>query len=89
MEQEFDFNSVPTKIYVDTLHMKVINGIMHVVFQSGQGTSCFLLALPAAKKIGRGVTRLVEEIEKKTGQVFDDRLPDEPMKSPWTSGEGK
>ena len=87
MEKQFDFNSVPNKIYVDTLHLRVINGMMHVVFQSGQETSCYLLALPAAKKIGKGMTKLVEEMEQKTGQTFDDRLPDEPMKSPWTSGQ--
>jgi hypothetical protein len=71
------------------LHLKVINGMLHIVFQSGESTSCHLLTLPAAKKLGRGISRLVEEIEKKTGQVFDDRLPDEPMISPWTSGGEK
>ena len=87
MENKFDFNAVPKKIYVDKLHLGVINGMMHIAFESGQETSCYLLALPAAKKIGKGMSKLVEEIEKKTGQTFDDRLPDEPMKSPWNSGQ--
>lgn len=85
MAQEFDFNSVPSKLFVDTVNIRIINGLLNLAVQSGQTTSCFLLPLPAAKMIAKGITKQIEEIEEKNGIKFDDRLPDEPMLSPWTS----
>ena len=38
-----------------------------------------------AKMIGKAITKQVTEIEQKNNIKFDDRLPDEPMLSPWTS----
>src|SRR3989338_4400520 len=87
MEQEFDWGKVPSKIFVDSISIRVINGLMHVAIQSGQTVTCYLLPLPLAKLIGKAITKQVEEIEKKNGIKFDDRLPDEPMLSPWTSGK--
>ena len=85
MSQEFDFNSVPTKIFVDSISIRVINGMLNFVIQSGQSTSCYLLPLPLSKIVGKAITKQVEEIEQKNGIKFDDRLPNEPMLSPWTS----
>ncbi|MES2135219.1 MAG: hypothetical protein V4449_03205 [Patescibacteria group bacterium] len=85
MSQEFDFNSVPSKLFIDTVNVRVINGLLHLALQSGQTTSCFLLPLPAAKMIAKAITKQVEEIEEKNNIKFDDRLPNEPMLSPWTS----
>jgi len=86
MPQEFDFNSVPSKLFVDTVNVRVINGLLHLAVQSGQATSCFLLPLPAAKMIAKAITKQVEEIEEKNNIKFDDRLSNEPVLSPWTSG---
>lgn len=85
MPQEFDFNSVPSKLFVDVVNVRIINGILNISLQSGQTTSCFLMPLPAAKMIAKAITKQVEEIEEKNGITFDDRLPNEPMLSPWTS----
>jgi len=85
MPQEFDFKSVPSKLFVDTVNIRIINGLLHLAVESGKTTSCFLLPLPAAKMIAKGITKQIEEIEEKNGIKFDDRLPDEPMLSPWTS----
>lgn len=88
MPQEFDFNSVPSKLFVDTVNVRVINGLLHLAVESGQATSCFLLPLPAAKMIAKAITQQVEEIEQKNNIKFDDRLPNEPVLSPWTSKSG-
>lgn len=82
---EYDFNAVPSKIFVDTVNLRVINGLLHLAVQSGSSTSCLLFPLPAAKMIAKAITQQVEEIEKKNNIKFDDRLPNEPMLSPWTS----
>ena len=83
--QEFDFNSVPTKTFADSVSIRVINGLMHLALQSGKETTCFVLPLPMAKLLGKGIGLQVKEIEDKNGVKFDDRLPNEPMLSPWTS----
>lgn len=85
--EEFDWRKVPSKIFVDSISIRIINGLMHVAIQSGQSTTCYLLPLPLAKLIGKAITKQVQEIEQKNGIQFNDRLPDEPMLSPWTSGK--
>lgn len=83
--QEFDWNKVPNKIFVDSISIRVINGLMHVAIQSGESTACYLLPLPLAKLIAKAMGKQVQEIEQKNNIQFSDRLPDEPMLSPWTS----
>lgn len=85
-EQQFDFGKGPHKVFVDTIHAKVINGLHHITFQSGKELFSFTLPLPLSKIIGKGLLKQVEEIEHKTGKKIDVRLPDEPMVSPWSSG---
>ena len=85
MEKQFDFNAVPRKVFVDTVHIRIINGMLHLAVQSGQEISCLILPLPLGKLVGRAVTKQIEEIETKNKIRFDDRLPNEPMLSPWTS----
>ncbi|PIR85493.1 hypothetical protein COU15_00150 [Candidatus Kaiserbacteria bacterium CG10_big_fil_rev_8_21_14_0_10_45_20] len=87
MSQEFDFNSVPAKIYVDTAHIRVINGILHLALESGDDVECYTVPLPLAKLIGKAITNQVAEIEEKSGVTFDSRLPNEPVVSPWTSNK--
>ncbi len=82
---EIDFNAVPEKIFVDTVSMRIINGMQHLLFKSGQKTYCFLMPLPGAKFLGKGLLKQIEEIEQKNNIKIDVRLPDEPMLSPWTS----
>lgn len=85
MSEEFDFNSGSPKVFIDTAHLRVINGLMHLALQSGEEAECYVLPLPLAKLIGRAMTTQVTEIEEKNGVHFDDRLPNEPTPSPWSS----
>ncbi|OGG86540.1 hypothetical protein A3H15_01125 [Candidatus Kaiserbacteria bacterium RIFCSPLOWO2_12_FULL_50_28] len=85
MQQEFDFDTVPSKIFVDSVSIRIINGVLHLAIRSGQSVSCYLLPLPLAKIVGKAIGKQVEEIEQKNNITFDDRLPNEPMLSPWTS----
>lgn len=82
--KEFDFNSVSSKTFVDTVNIRIINGLLYLAIQSGKDSPCFLMPLPLAKLVGKGITKQVEEIELKNNVKFDDRLPDEPMLSPLT-----
>ena len=82
MEQPFDFDQGPEKIFVDKAHIRIINGLLNVTMQSGTELSTYILPLPLAKQISRAVSMQIEEIEQKTGMKFDGRLPNEPMLSP-------
>lgn len=81
-EQPFDFDSGPTKTFVDKAHLRIINGLLNITMQSGQKMYTYLLPLPLAKQISRAVQLQIEEIEKKNGVVIEGRLPNEPMLSP-------
>ncbi|HET8581516.1 MAG TPA: hypothetical protein VFL98_03580 [Candidatus Paceibacterota bacterium] len=81
---EFDFNAVPEKVFVDTVHLRVINGLLHVVLRSGDAMDCYLLPLPLAKLMGKGIMAQVEEIEKKHNISFDEQIPEGAQISPWT-----
>ena len=76
---------VPKKIFADSVSVRVINGMQHIAFQSGEGVYCFLLPVAGAKFLRKALVKQVEEIEQKNGIKIDVRLPDEPMLSPWTS----
>jgi len=82
MEQPFDFDSGPQKVFVDKSHIRVINGLLNLTMQSGTKLLTFIVPLPLAKQIARAVSMQIEEIEQKTGMKFDGRLPNEPMLSP-------
>lgn len=86
MAEGFDFNSGPEKVFVDTAHMRIVNGLLHVCFESGSSRRTMLLPLPLAKQISRAIGQQIEEIEQKTGSTIEGRLPNEPMISP-LSGE--
>ncbi|MEN9561690.1 MAG: hypothetical protein RIQ56_963, partial [Candidatus Parcubacteria bacterium] len=82
MEQPFDFDSGPEKVFVDKSHIRIINGLLHITMQSGTELYTFLMPLPLAKQISRAMAMQIEEVEKKTGMTFEGRLPNEPMLSP-------
>jgi hypothetical protein len=85
MEQPFDFDTGPQKMFVDKAHLRIINGLLNITMQSGQKLSTYILPLPLAKQISRAVQLQIEEIEKKNGVVIEGRLPNEPMLSPLNS----
>lgn len=85
--QEFNFATGSAKTFIETAHLRIINGVMHIALQSGDDIKLFVLPLPLAKLVGKAITTQVAEIEQKTGVSFDDRLPTEPMPSPWSSDE--
>lgn len=81
-KKDFDFDQGPAKLLISTVHLKIINGLLHLNLTSGKHSSTFLLPLNVAKQIAKAMRQQVEEIEKKQGIKFDDRLPNEPMLSP-------
>lgn len=85
MHPEFDFNSTGPKVFIDTAHLRIINGLMYLALQSGEDAECYVLPLPLAKLVGKAITTQVAEIEEKNGVTFNDRLPNEPTPSPWSS----
>ncbi len=87
--QEPDFDAVPEKVFVDTFSIRIIDGMSYILLKSGKSTACFLMPLPAAKFLGKGLLKQVEEIEQKHSVKFDVRLPGEPLLSPWTTNPDK
>lgn len=82
MEPQFDFSKEGDKIFIEGFHARIINGLLHIVFTSGETKHAFTLPLDLTKKLSRGLAAQVEEIEKKNNIVIDGRLPNEPMVSP-------
>ena len=82
MDQPFDFDSGPHKVFVDKAHLRIINGLLNLTMQSGQKLYTYVLPLPLAKQISRAIGLQIEEIEKKNNIQFEGRLPNEPMLSP-------
>lgn len=85
MTQDFDWSAVPEKLFADSVSIRAIDGLMHVAVGSGKSQHCFVVPLPAAKMIAKAMTKQVEEIERANNVVFNDRLPDEPMISPFSA----
>ncbi|TSC85848.1 MAG: hypothetical protein G01um10148_756 [Parcubacteria group bacterium Gr01-1014_8] len=81
---QYNFDAVPEKKYVDTVHLRIIHGLLNLVVQSGATTTAYVLQLPLAKKVAKATLQQVEEIETKNNVKFDDRLPHEPMPTPFT-----
>ncbi|HWO07430.1 MAG TPA: hypothetical protein VNM40_02495 [Candidatus Paceibacterota bacterium] len=82
MEQDFNFNMGPQKVFVDGFHARIINGLLHIHLTSAEEEYAFVLPLDVTKKLSRGLAKQIEEIEKKNNIIIDGRLQDEPMKSP-------
>ena len=87
-DKPFDFDAGPEKIFVDKAHMRILNGMLNMTMQSGTALHTYILPLPLSKQISRAIALQVEEIEKKSGMVFEGRLPNEPMLSPINPNEG-
>lgn len=87
-DKPFDFDAGPKKVFVDKAHMRILNGLLNLTVQSGTQLYTYILPLPLAKQISRAIALQVEEIEKKSGVVFEGRLPNEPMLSPINPNEG-
>lgn len=82
MDTQFDFSKGGNKIFIEGFHARIINGLLHIVFTSGDAQHAFTLPLDLTKKLSRGLAAQVEEIETKNNIVIDGRLPNEPMVSP-------
>ncbi len=82
MEQQYDFAKGGDKIFIEGFHARIVNGLLQIVFTSGEKKHAFTLPLDLTKKLSRGLAAQVEEIEKKNNIVIDGRLPNEPMVSP-------
>lgn len=82
MDNQYDFSKGEDKIFIEGFHARIINGLLHIVFTSGEKKHAFTLPLDLTKKLSRGLAQQVEEIEKKNNIVIDGRLPNEPMVSP-------
>ncbi len=82
MEPGFDFHKGPNKIFVQKVHVRIINGLLHFVLESGEKLHSFTTDLVLAKRFSRIIGQQIEEIEKKNNITIDGRLPHEPMPSP-------
>lgn len=82
MPPEFDFSQGPGKIFVETVHARIINGLLHMTLQSGEELYPFLFPLEVTKKLSRALAQQIQEIEAKNDIEIDGRLPHEPMLSP-------
>ena len=59
-----------------------VGGIALLHFKSGDISHVFSMDPSLAKKLGKGLLQTIEKIEKANNITFDDRLDNEPMKSP-------
>ncbi len=75
------------KIFADTVNLRIINGLLNLNIQSGNQTWTYLFPAVVAKKMAKAIVQQIEEIERKMGIKFDDRLPNEPMPSPLSFGQ--
>ena len=83
MEEPISPGKGPKKVFVESFHCRVLNGMHIVSFGSGQDEFRFVLQLPASKTFARALTKQIQEIEKQTGQQIPDLgLSDEPVVSP-------
>ena len=86
VEKEILPNKGPHKVLVEGFQCRILNGMFHITFQSGEESFTFALPLQASKGLGRAILNQIEEIEKKTGQkVQDIRLSNEPVPSPMSA----
>ena len=86
MEPAFNFSAGGEKVFIEGFNVRIINGLLHVVFRSAEKQYAFVLPLDLTKKLSRSLAQQVEEIEKKNNIVIDGRLPNEPMVSPIQAG---
>jgi hypothetical protein len=82
MDEPFDFDAGPVKVFVDRAHLRIINGLLNITMQSGEDLFTYVLPLPLAKQISRAMALQIHEIEEKNGVIIEGRLPNEPMLSP-------
>lgn len=82
MDPVFDFHKGPEKVFIEKVHVRIINGLLHFALESGDTLHSFTSDLVLAKRFSRILAQQVEEIEKKNNIVIDGRLPHEPMRSP-------
>lgn len=77
---------VPSEILLATQFVAaptVENQNHYLQLQSGGRIYTFFLDSVLAKKIAKQLSKQVEAFEKENGEEFDDRLDNEPMKSPF------
>ncbi len=83
MEEPLSSGKGPVKVFVESFHCRVLNGMHTVSFGSGEEEFRFVMQLPASKTFARALSKQIQEIEKQTGQVVPDLgLSDEPVVSP-------
>lgn len=82
MEPQFDFNRGPEKVFVEKVHVRIVNGLLHFALESGEKVHMYTTNLVLGKRFSRILAQQIEEIEKKNNIVIDGRLPHEPMPSP-------
>ena len=82
MDPKYDFHKGVEKIFVEKVHVRIINGLLHFALESGDKAYAFTSDLVLGKRFSRILMQQVEEIEKKNNIVIDGRLPHEPMPSP-------
>ncbi len=70
------------RTYVEQAGFRILNGMYYVVFRSGDKEHTFVLPLPAAKALSRGIAKHIEDFEKKHNIEIPSHLSNEPLPSP-------
>ena len=83
--KDINLNEGVSKTFVETVQARVINGFLYMNLQSGAETHSFVLPLPLAKGMGKGIAQQIAEIEQKMGRKFDEGTDGGPILSPWSS----
>ena len=82
MPPQFDFNTGPDKIFVDSTNTAFGKGTLVTQLRSGDQHHVFIFEIAHAKQFARVLQQNIEAYEKQYGPV-DGRLPTEPMPTPF------
>ncbi len=82
MPPQFDFNTGPDKIFVESTNTAFGNGTLVTNFRSGLQNHVFIFEIAHAKQYARVLQQNIEAYEKQHGPV-DGRLPSEPLPTPF------
>lgn len=88
MPPQFDFNTGPEKIFVESTNTAFGPGKLVTHFRSGEKHFVFMFDITHAKQYARILMQNIEAYEKQYGEV-DGRLPTEPMPTPFQYPDDK
>jgi len=85
-QNPFDTTHTEARIYPEMFSLQIRDGMCYLAFRSGQHSQVFTTSLVFAKRLGRMISRQIEDFEKANNVQIEGSLPDEPMRSPIQTG---